>query len=492
MPGELPQNSARIFAADGPVLLFDDTIDAGTDSVFKVVLNPGACIPNKFLVFISDPDSSSINLRQMLDITTDCNSANGITLLDSIGSLGLTGYTCQGENPVPRNCFVDVDYDIVATNNGTVNLTITELSFALNGDERTTALSVDLGVNEINSAVEPAEISLCTEAVYTATSLALANDAGGITCQDEATVAFPIVITPFPPSAQSSSFPSQIRSASPSVEPSSLPSTTPVEDCVLSLDLMCTLPNGESCDSTTAPVEQCQGRPQTMGMIFNGGSCDTSSNVQDAMCLCEDFNGGPSAAVGQESFIIASSARGDGTVYYNGTTAIGETYFLNAGDDDLQANSNITIYRNNITTPSNIIQTLQFDTSCSGNLFLKDRFGASQVVEWVNKEQGTATCFVTATIDLEISVPAAITGDEVTLTSLSTRTNFAGKLNLTDLVFGQMIPAGGMLAVSRSPVSLFSSLACVNDTQSLTLYFCSNSWRFQFQLILRVVGGIHS
>jgi hypothetical protein len=185
-----------------------------------------------------------------------------------------------------------------------------------------------------------------------------------------------------------------------------------------------------------------------MGMKFNGGDCTMSSNVQSDTFFCEDFNGGPTTEDGDEFYIIVTSAKGDGTVYYNDWAIVGDNYFLDGGGDILAADSNITIYSSNITSPSNIVQTLRFDSSCSGNLFLKDRFGASQLVEWINVEQGTVTCFATAIIDVDILIPVFIAGDNITLASLQTITNLPARVNLTDDVFGETLTAGETLTVS--------------------------------------------
>ena len=104
----------------------------------------------------------------------------------------------------------------------------------------------------------------------------------------------------------------------------------------------------------------------------------------------------------------------------------------------------ITIYTPDL---SNILQTVQFRSSCSCNLQLelKDRFGASQLVEFTNDLQGTLTCFVTFSFSLQIEVPITATvTDPIILRTLIAMTNFAGDLDLSDQVAGRPIAPGSV------------------------------------------------
>jgi hypothetical protein len=82
-------------------------------------------------------------------------------------------------------------------------------------------------------------------------------------------------------------------------------------------------------------------------------------------------------------------------------------------------------------------------------MFLKDRFGASQLIEWENLEQGVITCFATAFFTFDLTIPIDdIVGDEITLTSSTiSKTNFK-ELNLTDQVTGLRLEPGITLALS--------------------------------------------
>jgi hypothetical protein len=104
---------------------------------------------------------------------------------------------------------------------------------------------------------------------------------------------------------------------------------------------------------------------------------------------------------------------------------------------------NITIYSTNVTEPQFQLQNLRYHSSCSSNLFLKDRFGANQLVEWVNLDQGVITCFKIKFLQFVLTIPIDIEtfGDSITLTSAESVTNF-GFFNLTDDVNGVVLTPG--------------------------------------------------
>ena len=98
---------------------------------------------------------------------------------------------------------------------------------------------------------------------------------------------------------------------------------------------------------------------------------------------------------------------------------------------------------------------VDYHSSCSQNLDLKDRFGAVQIVGWFNEEQGWITCFSNISYDLIINIPLSIAGNDLTLETLVIRTNYDGSKNLTDQVAGLVVPAGGALNVQlNTPIDL--------------------------------------
>merc|ERR1712161_156889 len=115
---------------------------------------------------------------------------------------------------------------------------------------------------------------------------------------------------------------------------------------------------------------------------YNGGDCSQSDNLQPRQKFsCVDTSGGPSTAQGTTNYITAVP-RGGSDLYFAGNVAVGEKYTLNADrvHDKLSADMTITIYD---TEGGSILQIVDLHLSCSQPLFLFDKFGASQVTEWI-------------------------------------------------------------------------------------------------------------
>jgi hypothetical protein len=195
-----------------------------------------------------------------------------------------------------------------------------------------------------------------------------------------------------------------------------------------------------------------------MVMTYNGGDCSQSFNVQGEQGLFECFdvgdNGedknrtGAPTIDGTFSYIKVTALGDEGVIYHEDWVQVGTQYNLTLpdGEDKVVANMNITIYNTNITLPAFQLQNLRYHSSCSSNLFLKDVFGASQLVEWENA-QGIITCFAVAEFTFDLEIPIDIEGDNITLTSGISVTNF-GIFNLTDQVAGMTLTPGATLSLS--------------------------------------------
>ena len=211
-------------------------------------------------------------------------------------------------------------------------------------------------------------------------------------------------------------------------------------------------PDGDldGCDAILPLVTQCEQRPTKLIMRYNGGDCTQSFNIQPSTLFqCEDFNGGPPTEEGALSYIVATDIKGQGIIYHDGFVAVGSEYELVDGGNRLEANMNITIYSSDVIDPANMIQSVVYHSSCSRNLFLKDRYGASQIVVFVNDLQGIVTCFFNSTFDISIINDGDFGAEFVSLVSV---TNL-GVFNLTDQVLGQNVAPGESFAISL-PVAL--------------------------------------
>lgn len=195
-------------------------------------------------------------------------------------------------------------------------------------------------------------------------------------------------------------------------------------------------------------------------MLYNGGDCSQSDNRQILKFTCADFDGGPSAEEGSEAYIVVTDIKGNGITYFEGFVRVGENFRLNDNNERFQADMFIFIYNSSDTTEANLKQRVQYHSSCSSNLELKNRFGASQLVEFFNELQGNVTCFAAAEFDFEVQIPIDVAAGttSVRLETLTALTSFAGFQDLTPQIAGEVVEAGGSINVS------------VNATLDLTVY----------------------
>jgi hypothetical protein len=255
--------------------------------------------------------------------------------------------------------------------------------------------------------------------------------------------------------------PSNLPTISPSVAPSAATSASPTPEppCIFEMQADCIPPVGvASCNATPPPVEQCEGRPFEMVFLYNGGDCSNSFNIQEAdgKFFCTDIGAGPPTQRGEKSYIVVTALKDD-TLYHSDWVEVGSLFTLSDGGNRFVADQLITIYSDeNTADPANILQSVQYHSSCSSNLFLKDRFGAVQLVIWVNEEQGTVSCFANQTFDLDVTVPIDLQGGPATVQSLTVASNVDPFFfNLTDKVFGLVVDAGDTLQTSLSiPIDL--------------------------------------
>ena len=132
--------------------------------------------------------------------------------------------------------------------------------------------------------------------------------------------------------------------------------------------------------------------------------------------------------------------KGDGITYFSGPVSVGETFSLNDGNELFVADMFIMIYTPDQQT---LLQTVQFHTSCSSALYLLDRFGAAQLVEFFNPSQGVVSVSTVYSLALTFNVPADADFDPTEFTSMTAETSWAGEVDWTDQVADQVIAPGG-------------------------------------------------
>ncbi len=127
------------------------------------------------------------------------------------------------------------------------------------------------------------------------------------------------------------------------------------------------------------------GAPQVLIVTFTSDDCSASNHLQDpTKVTCTDFGTFPSTVR-----IVASDKENladpkakvwfDGQVSQNGTFSIDAT---NGGATKLKANTWVHIFDD---ASGNLLQLLNFHTSCSQPLALGDQFGSLTVTDFVNE-----------------------------------------------------------------------------------------------------------
>ena len=443
--------TADIVVSSDNALFFEGRVQIGDDILIS---NSGECLPSTLDVTVR-PTAGDQPASQVVVIDSSCNGV--VSLLDNFGSLKFSGYTCSDN--VLHSCYIDVEYTITTSNEGTSSQTVTDWIFDLNGDFRGPGIELPfLEPGESFSMVEPAEFELCVASEYTSTTMVITTDTTGNECEDSDALSVTVPFSPPPmnsspveppssrPVSPSNPLPATPPSASAVINP---PVTSPLEPsqalCEFNMDIEC-IPsaNSQTCNATPPPVAQCTGRPFEMGFLYAGGNCTNSWNAQEAegKFFCNDLHGGPPTKRGEKSYIVVTDLEG-GTTFHSDYVEVGALYTLSDGGNRFPSDQLITIYKtNNTEDPDNVLQSVQYHSSCSSNLFLKDRFGASQLVLWVNEEQGIVSCFANQTFEIAVTIPISLQGGPATVTGLTVSSNVDPFFfNLTGSVAG--IEAGG-------------------------------------------------
>ena len=448
--GALPGagESARVTCTDtNDNLLFSQNIQDGSD----VIMSGEGGLPPMITCSVF-----SITGEILQSLTVDASGSTDLFLKDKFGSLTLEA--CD-----EQDCISEVTYIYTLQNNGAVDIEVTKFERDREGE------IVDL-LPEVTTLVpgesfvtaETESIDVCEDASI-CTTITMEDSTGN--CGDTDEYCFEISTEPRPPTPEPTPVPTPdptpapsgtptqppVPGATPVPTPSPTPAPTAPETCEFELEIEC--PN---CNATPPPVAQCEGRPLAMSWIYSGGGCENSWNVQGDQFICEDFNGGPPTNLGEKSFIVVTDIDGE-TVYHRDWVRVNSVYQHDSGNERFAANSLITIYKNNNTGDlANLLQSIQYHSSCSSTLFLKNRFGANILVQWTNEEQGTISCFANQTFNLEVDIPIDFEGGPATVTGLTVASNVDPYFfNLTESVFGVVANAGDTFSTSINvPVDL--------------------------------------
>jgi len=156
--------------------------------------------------------------------------------------------------------------------------------------------------------------------------------------------------------------------------------------------------------------------------------------MQTEKFFCDDF-----AEIPQDGpiYMVATDKDDVNTIFFEGEVELGELYNVtDPNNDRLPADMNLTVFD---APNGNILQSVQYHSSCSQNLFLKDRYGASQLVAFYNEAQGLVDCFITSNYSFAIFNQGERPAVLKNLTAITTP---FGSFDLTSLVNTTTVPEG--------------------------------------------------
>jgi hypothetical protein len=492
-----PQTMADIVISNGMQMFVDGTFSTGEEFCIN---DDGAALPAELFIFVNAPMGGMTPESSQLSVIDSTCSGQGLTLLESYGSLDLVHYiNCNGDN----DCFVPVTFEVTACNDGPTGLTITELESTINGNTDDSIADVDssalrLEEGECYVAEDPIVAKCCAGVDLEASATVIAEGDDGSICEDDTALDFdkpietppptagptqatpvptpatpmPTPATPVPTPATPMPTPATPMPTAATPMPTDSPAPTPAvfppgDLCFVQVDVDCIPPlnpeNGErfeDCDSIVVAPAECLAPVTLMTFRYGGGDCANSNNIQDPLIFrCEDFFGGPPDVdeIGAESLIVVTDIKGLGVDYFSGIVPVGEKFNVtNPGGDDMLigANVNITIY-DGIVARQNIRQTMVVHTSCSQVTFLKDRYGALELIAFENPSQGFISCLIPLSFNFNIENVAE--GFNVILESLTSITNFLPPnnfLNYTSEVAGEELPPNTVFPLSSDPIEI--------------------------------------
>jgi len=426
--GPNPFNAAyRITECEDP----SEVIAAGRatkDGIITIGAPAGTCLPACLDATISVPNGA---ITQTFEIDAECGGERGLQLTSEYGSFQSVGYSCSETDT--HNCFQDVTYDLEVCNIGSTDEKLYQFYLTVDKVEidRLPSQDVFLSPGDCYDDTYTQEVDRCSalESCVNITANATNPMTGlPVDCSHEEEIKFGWDQPENPPPTQP-----------PTPTPSDAPSLPPTTECIIEVGI-----NG--CpDYDPLLSASCEGRPQVMTFRHNGDDCSQSQNLQSRLKFtCVDFNGGPPRGLGTQNFIRVKAAKGTPDVFFEGPVAVGELFTLNEDKsfDRLSADMTIEILTSEGGT---LLQELQLHLSCSEFLFIFDRFGATQVLEWVETDGRVVSVKTgdvpTGKIELEFDASSSVTVP-VRLTEMNILINSGDPVDYTPLIAGVVLSPG--------------------------------------------------
>ena len=149
-----------------------------------------------------------------------------------------------------------------------------------------------------------------------------------------------------------------------------------------------------------------------MTLRYLGGACEnTMTRSESTIYECDDYSGVPPDSNGKSVHITITEWMGmedkdtnvdpNADVYMNGLVAVGDDMVLSNGGERFGRGMKVDIYSPPIPDSRNLVQTIKIFVACSQPLFLNDRFGSVQLVQFENGDQGVVSCNRKSTLPFE-------------------------------------------------------------------------------------------
>lgn len=148
------------------------------------------------------------------------------------------------------------------------------------------------------------------------------------------------------------------------------------------------LDGGTVCPVGAGGVSQCEdGKAQAIVMQYTAKSCSESSNSQDpSKTSCDDF-----LSLGTDDVFIVASDKDDlndskAKIWFEGIVELGEKFTIDAlaeGEDKLKSSTHVFVFS---ADGLDLLQQIEFHTSCSQPLNFGDTFGSVKLVHFVPEQ----------------------------------------------------------------------------------------------------------
>ena len=145
--------------------------------------------------------------------------------------------------------------------------------------------------------------------------------------------------------------------------------------------------DADFCFRNLPPSDCCEnGKPVVLFMQYTGEDCSATSNTQDeGKVSCE---GDPAFA---PTVFVRATDKEDpfdtgGRIYFEGDVDLNATFAIDAtvaGEDKLSSNTFVHVF----DLAGNLLQTIEFHTSCSQDLFTGDQFGSVLLVGCIGEDE---------------------------------------------------------------------------------------------------------